>query len=103
MIITRLELNDISVCSSLEVLILIKALFSILVEGLQVGYFGTLLQEVGEVEIQFTDKHAKLCAPVTNVVNSNDIIAHELKDTTDAISLDGRAQVADMHVLCNVW
>ena len=89
MVITRLELNDISVCSSLEILILIKALLSILVEGLQVGYFGTLLEEVGEVEIQFTDKHAKLCAPVTNVVHSDDIIAHELEDTTDAISLNG--------------
>ena len=89
MLITRLKFNDISVCSSLEVLILIKALLSILVEGLQVGYLGTLLEEVGEVEIQFTDKHAELCAPVTNVVHSDDIIAHELEDTTDAIPLNG--------------
>ena len=89
MVITRLELNDISVCSSLEVLILIKALLSILVEGLQVRYLGTLFEEVWEVEIQFADKHTKLCAPVTNMVHSDDIIAHELEDTTDTISLNG--------------
>ena len=37
------------------------------------------------------------------MVHSDDIIAHELEDTTDAISLNGWAQVADMHVLRNVW
>ena len=37
------------------------------------------------------------------MVHSDNIVAHELEDTTNAISLNGRAQVADMHVLGNVW
>ena len=51
MVVTRLKLYDIGVCSSFELLVLVEALLSILVEGLQVRYLGTLLEEVGEVEI----------------------------------------------------
>ena len=85
-------------CCSLELLIIIKALLRILVEGLQVGYLWTLLEEVREVQIQLTDEHAKLGSPVSDMVHSDNIVAHELEDTTYAISLDGRAQVADKEV-----
>ena len=103
MVVTRLELHHICVCCSLKLLVLIKALFGILVEGLQVRNLGTLLEEVREVQIQLANEHAKLSTPVSNVVHSDNVVVHELEDTTNAVSLNGRTQVADMHVLRNVW
>lgn len=102
MVVTSLKFDNIGIGSRLESLLLVEALFGILVKGLQVGDFGRLFQEVGEAFIQFSDKHPKLGAPVAHVVDPEDLVAQELKDATDAVALNGRTQVTDVHVFRDV-
>lgn len=100
--ITRLQLDDIGVGKCLELWISIEALFSVLVERLQVRNLWRAAQEVGEANVELTDEHTKLSTPITDMIVTKHIIAHVLKDAANAISLDCRTQVTNVHVLSNV-
>lgn len=47
------------------------------------------------------NEHAKLGAPVANVVDAEDLMAEELERARKTVANNGRAQVADVH-LCGV-
>lgn len=101
-LITRLKSDDVFLRDLLEGLILIKSLLGSLVEGLEITDVWLLLNEIREVVVQLLDQHSKLSAPVSNVVDSLDVVTKELKDPTNAVSLDGGPQVSHVHVLRNV-
>ena len=83
MLITRLELNNVVFSAFLEVLVVIKALFSILIKSLEVSNIGRVFHKVREVVIELGDQHSKLGSPVTDMVNTVNFVAEEFKDTAD--------------------
>ena len=48
------------------------------------------------------DEHAELRAPVTHVVDADDLVTAELQDARQAVADDGAAQMAHVHVLGDV-
>ena len=60
------------------------------------------LFEVGEVVIKLSDQHAELGTPVTDMIGSKHIIAKELEDSANTVTLDGGSKMADVHILRNV-
>ena len=102
MLITRLKLDNVGVGKSFELWISIEALLRVLVESLQVSNLWRGGQEIGEADVKLTNEHAELSAPVTNVVYAHHIVALELEDAANAITLNGRAQVTNVHVLSDV-
>ena len=102
MFITRLKLDDVGMCNGLKLFILIEALLCSLVEGLQISDFWGRVEEVGESKIKFTNKHTELSTPVAGMVDTQNIETLGLEKTANAITLNSRAQMADVHVLCDV-
>ena len=102
MFITGLKFDNIGMCNGLELFILIEALLCSLVEGLQVSDFRGRVEEVGESKIKFTNKHTELSTPVTGMVDAQHIETLGLEKTANAITLNSRTQMADMHVLSDV-
>ena len=48
------------------------------------------------------DEHAELRAPVSDVVEPEDVVAEEVDEVGDGVSDDGGAQVAHVHLLRDV-
>ena len=72
-----------------EFFISVEPLLGFLIKCLQVGNVWRVLDEVREVLVQFLNQHSKLSTPISNVVDSPDIMAQILEDSADAIALDG--------------
>lgn len=47
--------------------------------------------------LKVCNKHAKLCAPVSDVVDTQHFVASKLEDTGDGLSNDRRTKVANVH------
>lgn len=90
-------------CLLFKFLISIKSLFGVLIESLKISNIWLVLKEIWEVVAELLNEHSKLCAPVTDVVGSHDIIAEELKDSADTVSLNSRSKMSDVHILCDIW
>ena len=88
-----------------SVLVIFQILLSIFtfVEGLQVANGRRDGRIVGKLVAEVSDEHAELGAPVADVVESEDVVADELEQAADAVADDCRAQVADVHLLGDVW
>jgi len=102
MLITTLQLNYVCVGGSLEQLLLVESFLCILVESLQVGDLRLCFKKIWKLVIELGNKHAELSAPVTDVVRAEDFVAQKLKNTADTVTLNGRPQVAYMHIFSNV-
>ena len=88
MLVSGLELDDVRVGNGLELLICVKAPLGTLIESLEVRYLGRPLEEVWEVQIKLGDEHAELGAPVADMVHSEHIVALELENAADAVTLN---------------
>jgi hypothetical protein len=102
MLITTLQLNNVCVGGSLEQLLLVESFLCILVESLQVGDLRLSFKKIWKLVIELGNKHAELSAPVTDVVRAKDFVAQKLKNTAYTVTLNGRPQVAYMHIFSNV-
>jgi hypothetical protein len=102
MLITTLQLNDVGVSGCLEQFFLVESFLRVLVKSLQIRDLGLFLEEVWKSFVKFCDQHAKLGTPVANVVDTEDFIAQKFKNAANTVTLDGRSQVADMHILRNI-
>ena len=70
--------------------------------------------EVGDIQLllpveclwrhvtQVRDQHAELRAPVAYVVEAQHGVAAQVEDAAEAIADDRRAEMTDMHLLCDV-
>lgn len=88
MLVTTLQFDDIIVRCCFKLWVTIESLFSVLVERLQVTDLGWVVEEVREVQVEFTDQHTELSAPITNVIDALHVEAHELKDAANTVTLD---------------
>ena len=73
-----------------------------LVEGVGVGDEQVGLLGVPTDVEQVLDEHAEGCAPVTDVVLPDDVVAEVLEGAGQRVADDGRAQVPDVHLLGDV-
>ena len=87
----------------LELLISIESFLGSLVEGLKISNLWSILQEVGEVLVQFLNEHTELGTPITYVIGSLHLMAQELEYSAYSVSLDGGSKMPNMHVLSNIW
>ena len=88
-VLARLQLDNVRVCSGFELWVLIEALLCILVERLQVTDLRRIVQKVREVQVKLTDEHTELGAPITDMIDSVHFVTEEFEDTTCAVTLDG--------------
>lgn len=102
MFFTRLQLDHVSLSASLEFLLIIEALFGTLVKGLQVGDVGLLIDKVREVVVELSNQHTELGAPVAHVIHTVHLVSKELENPADTVTLNSRAQMANVHVLSDV-
>ena len=87
---------------SFELLIRVEATLCTPVKSLKIGYLWWPLEEIWKVQIKLSYEHAKLSAPVTDMVDSEYLVALKLKNTADAITLNRGPKMANMHVLCDI-
>mmetsp|Transcript_15817 Transcript_15817/g.45095 ORF Transcript_15817/g.45095 Transcript_15817/m.45095 type:complete len:390 (-) Transcript_15817:12-1181(-) len=99
-----LQVDNCLLGSFLEVLVVIESLLRGLVECVQVADIRHLaaLHEVRVRLLHVLDQHAKLGAPITDMVQPVNLVAAELQDPAQGLPQDGRPQVADMHLLRDV-
>jgi hypothetical protein len=102
-LVTTLKLDHISLSCLFEGFVFIVSLFGTLVESLQIRNVWHIFKEVRELFVKLLDEHAELSAPVSDVVNSQHVVAQELENTADGVSLNCGSQVTNMHVLGDVW
>lgn len=98
-----MQLYHVCLSQLFEIFIRVKALFGILIERLEICNVRLLLNKVREIIVKFLNKHSKLCSPVSYVVYSQYFVSEEFKDSADAVALNGRPQVSNVHVFSNVW
>mmetsp|Transcript_14315 Transcript_14315/g.27791 ORF Transcript_14315/g.27791 Transcript_14315/m.27791 type:complete len:437 (-) Transcript_14315:1146-2456(-) len=101
--VATLELDDLETGLLLELLRRIKGLFGRLVKCIKIRNCGSAFQVVGVVVAHVGKEHTELGAPITNVVDALDIMTLEGEHTAKNLTNDCRAQVANMHLLGNVW
>ena len=101
-VLARLQLDNVRVRSGFELWVLIEALLCILVERLQVTDLRWIVQKVREVQVKLSDGHTELGAPITDMIDTVHFVAEEFEDATCAVTLDGRSQMANVHILCDV-
>jgi len=85
-----------------EGFVLVEPLFRVLVESLKICDVWRVGKEVREILIKLLNKHSELGSPVTDVVDSLDIVVQELKNPTNRIALNSRPQMAHMHIFGDV-
>mmetsp|Transcript_15804 Transcript_15804/g.41602 ORF Transcript_15804/g.41602 Transcript_15804/m.41602 type:complete len:238 (+) Transcript_15804:1255-1968(+) len=100
--VAALQLDNLIVRHLLEGLVVVEDLLRVPVELLQVGDRRWLRRIVWEHVLQVADQHAKLRAPVTDVVNPLDAVATELEEPADGVADDRGAEVAYVHLLGHV-
>ena len=74
-----LKSDDVFVGPFLEIFLLVKTLFRLFVELLQVGNFWNIGCIVGKEIDQMRDQHTELGAPIANMINSKDFVPEGLK------------------------
>ncbi len=79
---------------------LVEALFRCAIELLQVGQLAFRRRRFF---LEVSQQHAELGAPVADVVLPDHLVAEVLEHTTDGVTNNGRAQVANMHLFRQVW
>ena len=65
--------------------VLVLSLNCYLVESLQIRDGGFLFEEVGKPVLQVGNQHAKLCAPVPQVVDPQHVVSHPLQQPSNAL------------------
>ena len=93
--IAALQLHDIFARQIGKRRIFVKTHFGGAVELLQIGQF-----EGGIVFLLFHQighQHAELRAPVAHMVLADDLVPQKVQHTRQAVTDDGRTQVADVH------
>ena len=53
-------------------------------------------------DLEVSDEHAELGAPVSHVVDAQGLVAEVLHEARDAVTNDGGAEVPHVHLLSNV-
>lgn len=86
--VSTLELDNVLMSFFLEIFISVESLLGILIKSLQICNIRSVLQKVWEVFVQFLNEHAELGSPVTHMVDSLDVVAQELEDSADTITLN---------------
>lgn len=82
-LVTRLELDDVGLGAGLEFWLFIESLLGVLVKSLEVSDVWWLIHEIWEIVVKFCDEHTELGAPVTNMVNTVNLVAQKLKNAAD--------------------
>jgi len=100
---TRLQVHDSEPGLLLEHLIVIESLLRSLVELLQIADIGKFVLEVGIHLLHVLDEHAKLGAPIADVVEPVHLMSAKLQDSACRLANDGRTKMANVHLLRNVW
>ena len=98
-----MKLDDVVLRFLFEIFIFIESLFWILIESLKIRDVWLLLNKVWIVFLKLLDKHTELSSPITNVINSMDIVSLIFEYSADTITLNGWSQMTNMHVLGNIW
>ena len=102
LLVAALELDDARPGAGGEGLVGVELRAGRLVEGVRVlGHFGGLIGVDADVE-EVLDEHAEWCAPVADVVLTDDRVAEEFVGAGQGVADDGGAQVADVHLLGHV-
>ena len=86
-----LQLDHALVSADFEVLFVVKALLGFLVESLEIANRRHHRGVIGKLVFQMGDEHAKLGAPVADVVQSEDVVSKELHQSRYALADDGRS------------
>ena len=89
-------------CSCLKFLLSVKSFLWPLVEQSEVWDVRLLVNKVWERVVELSYQHTKLSSPVSDMVNPFDFVAKEFEDPTDWITLDGAAQMTNMHIFRDV-
>jgi len=58
---------------------------------------------VRESFLHVGNEHAKLSAPVSHVISSEHLAAHEFQNTANGFSDDCASEMTNMHFLRNIW
>ena len=93
--VARLKLHDGLSTAPLKVFVGIKALLCLTIEIFQIRQ-RVRCRALFRHESQ---QHAELCAPVTDMVLSNDRMAQTFQHPSDAVTDNGAAQMPNMHLL----
>ena len=70
------------------------------VEDLQIANRRQLFSESRKLVLEVSNEHSKLLAPVTQVVELEDVVADKLAQSSDAVADDGRPEQAHKGTSC---
>ena len=60
-------------------------------------------QSEATIYLEMSNEHAKLSAPISNVIDPENIVTKKLQQSTDSVSDDGGPEVTHVHLLGDVW